>query len=145
DSANAVPATASSRRVTPGERGFGAVPDNRGERSEQPGPDVVEGPVDRATGETAAPSALRGNPGGSSGPAGSHVHVGAVVDSHAACLDALVPFVDEGLRAGDLTVLSCPVETVEEILETLGERAGPIESDARISLVGLRPPDALVV
>jgi anti-sigma regulatory factor (Ser/Thr protein kinase) len=88
---------------------------------------------------------LRGNPGSSSGTAGSHVHVGAVVDSHAACLDALVPFVDEGLRAGDLTVLTCPVETVEEILAALGERAGPVESDERISLVGVRPPDALAV
>jgi anti-sigma regulatory factor (Ser/Thr protein kinase) len=73
------------------------------------------------------------------------VHVGAVVDSHAAGVRALVTFVDEGLRGDDLTVLTCPPETVEEVLAALGERAGPVESDERISLVGVRPPDALVV
>jgi anti-sigma regulatory factor (Ser/Thr protein kinase) len=71
--------------------------------------------------------------------------VGAVVDSHEAGVAALVAFVDEGLRAGDLTVLTCPPDTAAEILDTLGERAGPVESDQRISLVGVRPPDALVV
>jgi anti-sigma regulatory factor (Ser/Thr protein kinase) len=103
--------------------------------------------VDRATtGEPAAPSSARRPPADAVGQAErAHRHVGAVVSSHAACLDALVPFVDDGVRAGDLTVLSCPEETADEILAALGERAGPVERDARISLVGVRPPDALIV
>jgi anti-sigma regulatory factor (Ser/Thr protein kinase) len=71
--------------------------------------------------------------------------MGAVVDSHRAVLDALLPFVDDGLRAGDLTVLTCPPETVTELLDVLGERAGPVESDRRISLTGVRAPDGFVV
>jgi anti-sigma regulatory factor (Ser/Thr protein kinase) len=103
--------------------------------------------VDRATtGEPAAPSAARRPPADAVGQAErAYRHVGAVVSSPAACLDTLVPFVDEGLRAGDLTVLSCPEETADGVLASLGERAGPVESDARITLVGVRPPDALIV
>jgi anti-sigma regulatory factor (Ser/Thr protein kinase) len=132
--------------VTPGEQGFGGVPDNLSRWPDPSGRDVVEGPVERASGETVAPSALRASPGDGAHPAGGpHVHVGTVVESAAAAVAALASFADEGLRAGDLTVLSCPEETAEAVLAALGERASGLRSDERISLVGVRPPDALVV
>jgi anti-sigma regulatory factor (Ser/Thr protein kinase) len=95
--------------------------------------------VDRTTGDHAPPSPL---PGSAAEPSFPHRHVGAVVDSPSAVVQALVPFVDEGLRAGDLVVLTTPADTAAGILDVLGERAGPVETDQRIALVGLRPPDA---
>jgi anti-sigma regulatory factor (Ser/Thr protein kinase) len=73
------------------------------------------------------------------------VHIGAVLPSPAEILAAAVPFVEEGLRSGDLTVLACPEETAVAVTSALGERAGDVESDARICLVGTRPPDALSI
>jgi anti-sigma regulatory factor (Ser/Thr protein kinase) len=67
------------------------------------------------------------------------------VDGPAAAVEALASFADAGLSAGDLTVLSCPEDTAEAVMAALGERAGGLRSDQRISLVGVRPPDALVV
>lgn len=95
--------------------------------------------MERTTGESALPSPLPGSPDRTPVP---HVHVGAVVDSQDAVVRALVPFVDEGLRAGDLVVLTAPPETAAEVLGVLGERGGPVETDQRIALVGTRPPDA---
>jgi anti-sigma regulatory factor (Ser/Thr protein kinase) len=68
-----------------------------------------------------------------------------VVEGHRAVVEAALPFVDEGLRAGDLTVLTCRPGTGEAIAAELGERAGGLASDARITLVGTRAPDALAV
>ncbi|MGZ4569398.1 MAG: anti-sigma factor RsbA family regulatory protein [Blastococcus sp.] len=68
-----------------------------------------------------------------------------MVGSDAALLDVAVPFLDAGLRAGDLVALTCPPETVELISRALGERAGGIESDPAISLLGARAPDALTM
>jgi anti-sigma regulatory factor (Ser/Thr protein kinase) len=76
---------------------------------------------------------------------GSYVHIGAVLPSPAEVLTAAVPFVEEGLRAGDLTVLACPPDSAAAVAGALGERAGEVESDARICLLGTRPPDALGV
>ena len=98
--------------------------------------------MERTTGERAAPSSL---PGPSAAQTPPHVHIGAVVDSPGAVVDALVPFVDDGLRAGDLIVLTTPPDTAAQILDALGERGGPVQSDQRITLVGLRPPDAFVL
>ena len=95
----------------------------------------------RRTGEHALPTPLPGSPvDRHSHP--RHRHVGAVVDSPAAVVQSLVPFVDEGLRAGDLVVLATPADTATAILDVLGERAGPVETDRRIALVGTRAPDA---
>ena len=38
-------------------------------------------------------------------------------------LAVALPFLDAGLRAGDLVALTCPPETVELICRELGERA----------------------
>jgi anti-sigma regulatory factor (Ser/Thr protein kinase) len=78
---------------------------------------------------------------GSSGPR----HGAAVVATEAELLAVALPFVDAGLRAGDLVALSCPPHTVDVLCRELGERAGAVESDPRISLLGSRAPDALTV
>ena len=72
-------------------------------------------------------------------------HGAAVVGSEAELLSTALPFLDEGVRAGDLVVLTCPPETVELIRGELGERASGIESDPRMSLLGSRAPDALAI
>jgi anti-sigma regulatory factor (Ser/Thr protein kinase) len=72
-------------------------------------------------------------------------HAAAVVGSDTELLAAALPFVDEGLREGDLVALSCPPPTVALICEALGERAGAVESDPRISLLAARAPDALTM
>jgi anti-sigma regulatory factor (Ser/Thr protein kinase) len=68
-----------------------------------------------------------------------------VVSSDAELLAAALPFLDAGLRAGDLVALTCPPETVELISRELGEGARAVESDPRISLLGSRAPDALTM
>lgn len=73
------------------------------------------------------------------------MHIGAVLPSPAELLAVAVPFVEAGLRAGDLTVLACADDVAAAITGALGERAGEVESDARICLVATRPPDALSV
>jgi anti-sigma regulatory factor (Ser/Thr protein kinase) len=79
------------------------------------------------------------------GSAGVHTHVGAVVGSPGEALAAAVPFLDAGLSAGDLVVLSCPPERSELLRRELGVRASAVEDDTRISLLDTRAPDALVV
>jgi anti-sigma regulatory factor (Ser/Thr protein kinase) len=73
----------------------------------------------------------------------SHRHGAAVVGTPDEMLAAALPFLDEGLRAGDLVVLTCPPETVELITAQLGARARKVESEPRVSLLGARAPDAL--
>jgi anti-sigma regulatory factor (Ser/Thr protein kinase) len=60
-------------------------------------------------------------------------------------LAAALPFLDAGLRAGDLVALTCPPETVALLSRELGERARAVESEPRISLLGARAPDALTM
>jgi anti-sigma regulatory factor (Ser/Thr protein kinase) len=72
-----------------------------------------------------------------------HRHGAAVVGSDAQLLAVALPFLDAGLRAGDLVALTCPPETVAVVCEALGERASAVESDPRMSLLGSRAPDAL--
>jgi anti-sigma regulatory factor (Ser/Thr protein kinase) len=73
------------------------------------------------------------------------LHAAAVVGSDADLLAVALPFLDEGLRAGDLVALTCPPETVQVICEALGGRASAVENDPRISLLGNRAPDALTM
>jgi anti-sigma regulatory factor (Ser/Thr protein kinase) len=73
----------------------------------------------------------------------NHSHGAAIVSTQDELLAAALPFLDEGLRAGDLVVLTCPPETVELISGQLGERARQVESEPRASLLGARAPDAL--
>ncbi|UOY00444.1 sensor histidine kinase [Blastococcus sp. PRF04-17] len=75
----------------------------------------------------------------------SNHHGASVVDSEAQLLAVALPFLDEGLRAGDLVVLTCPPETVDLVTRALGERGRAVESDPRMSLLGSRAPDALTM
>jgi anti-sigma regulatory factor (Ser/Thr protein kinase) len=79
------------------------------------------------------------------GAPGARAHVAAVVGSTAEALAAAVPFLDAGLSAGDLVVLSCPPERSELLRRELGVRANGVQTDTRISLLDTRAPDALVV
>jgi anti-sigma regulatory factor (Ser/Thr protein kinase) len=77
-------------------------------------------------------------------PASAHRHGAAIVASQDELLAAALPFLEEGLRAGDLIAVSCPPETVELLTGALGERATAVEIEPRMSLLGARAPDALV-
>ncbi|SFL80317.1 sensor histidine kinase [Geodermatophilus ruber] len=79
------------------------------------------------------------------GPPALRVHTAAIVDSDADLLAAAVPFVEEGLRAGDLTVLSCGPEAATLLAGAFGEALGGVERDARMALLDTRAPDALGV
>jgi anti-sigma regulatory factor (Ser/Thr protein kinase) len=67
------------------------------------------------------------------------------VATDAELLAVALPFLDAGLRAGDLVVLSCPAETVDLIRARLGKDATRVESEPRASLLGSRAPDALEI
>ena len=73
----------------------------------------------------------------------SNVHGAAVVAGESELLDVALPYLDAGLRAGDLVALTCPPDTVALISRELGERASDVESEPRLSLLGSRAPDAL--
>jgi anti-sigma regulatory factor (Ser/Thr protein kinase) len=76
-------------------------------------------------------------------PAAGHGHAAAVVGSDAELLATALPFLEAGLRAGDLVVLACPDDTTELICDALGEQRTRVESEQRMTLLGSRPPDAL--
>jgi anti-sigma regulatory factor (Ser/Thr protein kinase) len=65
------------------------------------------------------------------------------VGSDAELLAVALPFLDAGLRAGDLVALSCPPETLDVICAALGERSSGVVNDPGMSLLGARAPDAL--
>jgi anti-sigma regulatory factor (Ser/Thr protein kinase) len=75
----------------------------------------------------------------------SHGHGAAVVSTQQDLLAAALPFLDAGLRTGDLVALTCPPDTVDLIARELGERATAVESEPRMSLLGSRAPDALTM
>ncbi|TFV48891.1 sensor histidine kinase [Blastococcus sp. TF02A-35] len=77
-------------------------------------------------------------------PAGRS-HTGLVAGSDDEIVAGAVPYVEEGLGAGDTVLLCCPPETVALITAALGERASAVESDARICLLGTRVADAMAV
>nr|WP_246406604.1 sensor histidine kinase [Modestobacter versicolor] len=72
-----------------------------------------------------------------------HGHAAAVVGSHEQLLAAALPWLREGLAAGDLTVLSCDQGTAELLRDELGRPAGLVD-EPRVSLRGVRPPDGVV-
>ena len=74
-----------------------------------------------------------------------HGHAAAVVASDADLLATALPFLEAGLRAGDLVALTCPDATTALICEALGEQATQVESEPRMSLLGSRAPDALTM
>ena len=67
-------------------------------------------------------------------------HAAAVLRTDAELLAVALPFLDAGLRAGDAVALTCPPEVAALLCEELGERAGQVRSDPRLSLLGARAP-----
>ena len=86
-----------------------------------------------------------GGPARRPGSSGCHGHVAAVVDSAAELLATAAPYLEDGLRAGDLTVLSCDRETTELLRAELGAAGGALVSEPRISLRDTRAPDAFAL
>ena len=74
----------------------------------------------------------------------AHAHAAIVVDSQEELLAAAVPFLDAGLSAGDLVVLTCRPERAEVVRRELGGRAAHVRTDPRVSLLHTRAPDAFV-
>ncbi|MGY1720937.1 anti-sigma factor RsbA family regulatory protein [Blastococcus sp. SYSU DS0552] len=70
-------------------------------------------------------------------------HTAALVGSDAELLAAVLPYLDEGLRDDDLVVLCCPPQTAALIGGGLGERAGALAADPRVSLLDTSVPDAV--
>jgi anti-sigma regulatory factor (Ser/Thr protein kinase) len=96
--------------------------------------------VDGAVGEEQEPFPQpRRDPGS---PAPSR-HAAAVVRGEAELLAVAMPFLDAGLRAGDVVALACPPEVAALLCDELGERADQVRNDPRLSLLGARAPDAL--
>jgi anti-sigma regulatory factor (Ser/Thr protein kinase) len=106
------------------------------------GPEQVEELVD----ETAADETSPARPAHRTMPphaTAGHGHAASVVASDAELLATALPFIEAGLRAGDLVALTCPDESLALICDALGEQASLVESEPRISLLGSRAPDAL--
>jgi anti-sigma regulatory factor (Ser/Thr protein kinase) len=75
----------------------------------------------------------------------THAHGAAVVGTQQELLAVARPFLDAGLRAGDLVALTCPSDTVDLLAGELGERATAVEAEPGMSLLGARAPDALIM
>ena len=72
-------------------------------------------------------------------------HAAAVVGSDEEILAVALPFLADGLAAGDTTVLACPDELAELIRAGLGVDAATVENLPGIGLQETRAPDALTV
>jgi anti-sigma regulatory factor (Ser/Thr protein kinase) len=70
-----------------------------------------------------------------------HAHGAVVVAGREQLLAAAVPFLESGIRAGDLIVLACGEETAAPLRAELGTRDALL-SEPRIALRGARAPDA---
>jgi anti-sigma regulatory factor (Ser/Thr protein kinase) len=75
------------------------------------------------------------------GGAGSLRHGAVVYGSDDGLLEVALPFLEEGLDAGDLTVLSCAAATVTLLRDALGGAGRALESDAGLTPRDTRPPD----
>ena len=98
--------------------------------------------MDRAVSDDRAPAALPQLRNGTA-PSVRGRHAAAVLRGEAELLAVALPFLDAGLRAGDLVALSCAPEVAALLCAELGERAGGVRSDPRLTLLGARAPDAL--
>jgi anti-sigma regulatory factor (Ser/Thr protein kinase) len=78
--------------------------------------------------------------GGQRGRRG-HAHGAVVVTGREQLLDAAVPFLESGIRAGDLVVLACDEATAVPLRAALGTRDALL-SEPRIALRGVRAPDS---
>ncbi|GAA4731898.1 hypothetical protein GCM10023328_08880 [Modestobacter marinus] len=75
---------------------------------------------------------------------GGRGHTAVVVGSDDGLLDVVVPWLEAGLAAGDVTVLSCAEETAELLRSAVGAPDTELLSDPRVALRGARAPDAVV-
>ncbi len=75
-------------------------------------------------------------------PAGI-AHGAALVASDAELLATALPFLEAGLRGGDVVVVACPDAAADLVVGALGEQAPLVELEPGIGLIGSRPPDAL--
>src|SRR5690349_10944502 len=73
--------------------------------------------------------------------AGGYRHGAAVLGSEPELLEVALPYLEEGLRAGDLTVLSCTAETADLVRRELGPVARGLESDPGLIPQDTRAPD----
>jgi len=71
-------------------------------------------------------------------------HAAVLVGSDGELRRAAVPWLRAGIAAGDLVVLSCDEPTAELLRAGLGGDGARLVSDPRLSLRGVRPPDAVV-
>ncbi|MGZ4650558.1 MAG: anti-sigma factor RsbA family regulatory protein [Kineosporiaceae bacterium] len=78
------------------------------------------------------------------GPTQTCRHAAAVVRSAPELLELALPFLDEGLSAGDRTVFCCSPETAALLRRELGPVAASVEFDDRLAVPGSRPPDVFV-
>ncbi|MGY1735884.1 anti-sigma factor RsbA family regulatory protein [Geodermatophilus sp. SYSU D00684] len=93
-----------------------------------------------------APTSGAAAQGSSTTPSRSaFAHTAALVRGHDEAVAVAAAYLDEGLAAGDLSVLACPPETVAAVRRALGMRSDELEDDPRIFLVGARVPDAFAV
>ncbi|MGY1617891.1 anti-sigma factor RsbA family regulatory protein [Geodermatophilus sp. SYSU D00691] len=97
------------------------------------------------TSEEIAPSAV---PGARSAPddavpegAGSFRHGAGVFDSDTTLLELAVPYLEEGLAAGELTVLACRAETADVVRRELGTAGGRVEYDTGLIPAETAGPD----
>jgi anti-sigma regulatory factor (Ser/Thr protein kinase) len=112
---------------------------NVGSGRPQPGGRALdEGPVEAAAREGPERTGL---PRSAGGPVLGHSF--AVVGSDAELLDVALPYLDAGLRAGDVVVLSASSETADLVARELGEGSRALRVDPTITLLGARAPDAL--
>lgn len=88
------------------------------------------------------PRARDDDPG--SGPERTRGHTALVCGSDDALLQNAVPWLEAGLAAGDVTVLSCAEETAELLRSAVGARDTQLLSDPRVSMRGARAPDAVL-
>jgi hypothetical protein len=82
--------------------------------------------VDASATECSSPAALPTQRAGHGAVPVTPRHGAAVVGSDPELLAVALPFLEEGLRAGDLVVLTCPSDTVALLAQELGERASRV-------------------
>src|SRR5690348_14038892 len=98
---------------------------------------TLEGPVDGTVGNHAGSPV----PGSSPIDGSPCRHGAAVVGTQEELLAIALPYLEEGLRGGELTVLTCPPDTVDLLRRELGATASTVVDDSTLSLIGARPPD----
>ncbi len=98
--------------------------------------------MEEAVGEDEAPASLPQPRSATASPVLSR-HAAAVLRGEADLLAVALPFLDAGLRAGDVVALSCPPEVTALLCAELGERAARVRDEPRLTLLGARAPDAL--